>query len=74
VAFACFTLFGVVFTFAAIYPINTVLFEQAGGAHSAEEIRGMARDRIVRDQLRFGVGLVGYAAVLWAFRLPIPSR
>jgi hypothetical protein len=65
--------FAVVFTLAYIYPINAVLFEQAGGSHSAEEIRAMAGRWIFADRLRFAVGVVAFLAVLWAFRLPIPS-
>lgn len=66
--------FVVVFTLAYIYPINAVLFEQAGGSHRAEEIRAMADRWIFADRLRFAVGVVAFLAVLWAFRLPIPER
>lgn len=69
---ACFVVFGVVFTLAYVYPINEVLFAQAGGSHSAEEIRALADQWIVADRLRFAVGCVGFLAVLWAFRQPIP--
>jgi len=65
--------FGVLFTLFYVYPINAVLFEQAGGGHSAAEVRWMADRWIFADRLRFGVGVVGFFAVLWAFRLPIPS-
>jgi uncharacterized membrane protein len=71
-AAACFA-FAVVFTLLYIYPINAVLFEQAGGSHSAEEIRAMADRWIFADRLRFAVGVVGFLAVLWAFRLPMPA-
>jgi hypothetical protein len=73
IAVLCFTGFGVIFTLTSIYPINAVLFEQAGGAHSAEEIRTMVGQWIFRDRLRFAVGLVGFVATLWAFRLPLPA-
>jgi hypothetical protein len=66
--------FAIVFTVAYIYPINAALFEQAGGTHSAAEIRVMANQWIFADRLRFAVGLVTFAAVLWAFKLPIPER
>lgn len=56
-----------------VYPINAVLFEQAGGTRSPDEIRALANAWIFGDRLRFGVGLIGFAAVLHAFRLPIPE-
>ena len=70
---ACFA-FGVVYTLVYIYPINAVLFEQAGGNHSAEAIRAMADRWIFADRLRFAIGVVGFLAVLWAFRLPMTSE
>lgn len=69
-AVACFAC-GVIFTLTYIYPINTVLFEQAGGGQSAEAVRAMARQWIFADRLRFAVGSVGFLAVLWAFRQPL---
>jgi uncharacterized membrane protein len=70
---ACFA-FAVVFTLVYIYPINAVLFAQAGGNHTAEEIQTMAERWIFADRLRFVIGIIGFGAVLWAFRLPIPDR
>jgi hypothetical protein len=64
----------VVFTFAYIYPINAVLFEQAGGDRSAAEVAAMARSWIWADRVRFGVGIVAFVAILWAFRLPLPHQ
>jgi hypothetical protein len=64
--------FGVGFTFAYVYPINDVLFTQAGGNHSPEEIRVMARHWIVADRARFGVGVVGFLALLRALSIPFP--
>jgi hypothetical protein len=72
VATACFTVFGAIFTIFYVYPINAVLFEQPGGNRSAEEIRTLAHEWIFRDRLRFAIGLIGFAALLHAFRLPIP--
>jgi uncharacterized membrane protein len=72
VATACFTLFGAVFTLFYVYPINAVLFEQAGGNLSAAEIRALATKWIFLDRVRFGVGLIGFVAILHAFRLAIP--
>lgn len=54
-------------------PVNAVLFEQAGGTGSPDESRALANAWICRDRLRFAVGLIGFAAVLHAFRLPIPE-
>lgn len=51
-AVACFA-FGVIFTLNYIYPINAVLFEQAGGGQSAEAVRAMASQWIFADRLRF---------------------
>jgi uncharacterized membrane protein len=64
----------VVFTFAYIYPINAVLFEQAGGDRSAAEVAAMARSWIWADRVRFGVGIVAFVAILGAFRLPLPHQ
>ena len=61
----------VAFTLAFIYPINDVLFFQAGGEHTADEIRGMVRTWIWADRLRFGVGVIAFVALLQAFRTPL---
>lgn len=71
VAVACFVAFAVPFTFAFVYPINAVLFEQAGGGAAPEEVRRLVDQWIVRDRIRFAVGAVGVLAVLHAFRLPV---
>lgn len=73
-AAVCFTGFGALFTVAYVYPINALLFEQAGETESADEVRRLASRWILFDRVRFGVGLVGYGAVLHAFRLPIPGE
>ncbi len=73
VAAAC-KAFGVVFTLAYVYPINDVLFAQAGGNHSAEEIRAMVRQWVIADQVRFGVGVVGFLALLRALSIPFPTN
>ena len=62
----------VVFTVAYVYPINAVLFEQAGGDHSTAEIVSMVRRWIWADRIRFVVGIGAFIAILWAFRLPLP--
>jgi Domain of unknown function (DUF1772) len=69
-AFGCFA-FGLILTLAYVYPINAVLFNQAGGSGSDGEIRSMVSRWIFADRVRFVVGLVGLLAVLQAFRLPM---
>ena len=64
----------VIFTLAYIYPINAVLFEQAGGDRSAAAITAMVRTWIWADRIRFGVGVVAFVAILRAFRLPLPRQ
>jgi hypothetical protein len=63
--------FGVVFTLFYIYPINNVLFLQAGGNQGPDEIRAMARQWIIADRVRFGVGCVGFLALLRALSIPL---
>jgi hypothetical protein len=70
---ACFTVFGALFTVFYVYPINDVLFAAAGGSRNPDEIRALVATWIFRDRLRFGVGLVGFTALLHAFRLPMPG-
>ena len=67
-------IFGVVFTLAYVYPINDVLFLQAGGNHSPEEVQGMARQWIAADRVRFGVGVIGFLALLRALSIPFPAH
>ena len=69
-AVAC-CIFAVVFTLFYVYPINAVLFEQAGGGQSADQVRALASRWIFADRLRFTVGMVGFLALLWAFREPL---
>jgi uncharacterized membrane protein len=60
--------FGVAFTVLYVYDINQVLMTQAGGSLSAAEISSLVRQWVFADRLRFAVGLVGYIALLKAFR------
>jgi hypothetical protein len=66
--------FGLIFTWAYIYPINLVLFLQAGGNHTAEEIRAMASKWILADRLRFAVMSVGFLALLRALSVPFSRQ
>jgi hypothetical protein len=61
----------IVFTFAYIYPVNAVLFTQAGADLSSVEIAALVRNWIWADRLRFGVGVVALVALPKAFRLPL---
>jgi hypothetical protein len=63
--------FVLLFTLIYVYPINAVLFTQAGGDHSVEEIRAMLHRWIIADRARFGVGCIGYLALLRALNIPI---
>jgi hypothetical protein len=74
IAVACFLLFGVVFTLTYIYPVNAIIFTQAGGDKSAGEIRALVHRWLFADRLRFGIGVIGFLALLWAFRQPINSN
>jgi hypothetical protein len=44
---------GLVFTLAYIYPINHVVFDQAGAGLGAEEVRRLAHRWIIADRVRF---------------------
>ncbi len=63
-----------IFTLVYIYPINDVLFEQAGDSGTPEQIRAMLNHWILVDRLRFAFGCVAFLALLWAFSLPVPRR
>lgn len=64
----------VVFTVAYVYPINAVLFEQAGGGGSAAEVTALVQRWVWADRLRFVVGTVAFVALLRAFREPLPGE
>ena len=66
--------FGVLFTLLYIYRINEVLFLQAGGNHTPDEVRTMARQWILADRVRFGVGFVGFLALLRALSIPLERK
>ena len=64
----------VIFTITYIYPINAVLFEEAGGDHPAAEITDMVNSWIFADRIRFFVGVMAFIAILRAFRLPLLQK
>lgn len=63
----------VIFTLAYVYPINAVLFEQAGGQLPAADVVALVKTWIWADRIRFCVGVVAFVALLRAFRLPLPQ-
>jgi hypothetical protein len=60
------------FTIVYVYPINAVLFAEAGAGLSAAEVDSLAQQWIWADRARSLVGLVAFVAILRAFRLPLP--
>lgn len=64
------TVITILFTVLYIYHINAVLFEQAGGNCTAEEIREMVSKWLWCDRIRFAINLVGFYYLLKTFRLP----
>jgi hypothetical protein len=73
IAAICVTV-GLVFTLAYIYPINAILLTQAGGDHTAEEIRAMMHRWIVADRIRLLVISLGYLALLRALSIEIAKQ
>lgn len=57
-----------VYTLAYIYPINEILFKQAGGNNSAEIIIALVKKWLFADRFRFVIGTVGYLCLLHVFR------
>lgn len=72
VALACW-LIVVGFTLLYIYPINDDLFGAALSRLGDEEARNLLQRWIIADRARFAVGCVGFIALLFAFRLPLPA-
>ena len=64
---------GVLLTLGYIYPINDVLFAQAGGNRSAEEIRTMVRHWILADRVRLVIMSVGFLGLLRALSIRFPT-
>ena len=69
---AC-TVVGIALTFGYIYPINDVLFTQAGASHSAEEVRTAVRNWILADRVRLAILSVGFLGLLRALSIPFPT-
>jgi hypothetical protein len=67
------TAVAVVMTLAYIYPINSVLFDQAGGNLSGADIQALVRRWIIADRVRLGIMTVGYLSLLRALSLPFPK-
>ena len=55
------------YTVIYIYPINDVLFKQAGGNNSSEQISALVDKWLFADRLRFIVGSAGYICLLRVF-------
>jgi uncharacterized membrane protein len=70
---AAITVAMILFTLFYIYPINEVLFMQAGGGQSAEQIEKMVRKWIFADRARFVFGTIGFLALLRALSLPVKN-
>ncbi|HEX6127235.1 MAG TPA: DUF1772 domain-containing protein [Pyrinomonadaceae bacterium] len=66
--------FGIAFTLFYIYPINEVLFLNAGGNHSPEEVRQLVDKWVLSDRIRFVVGTIGFISLLRALSLPIERQ
>jgi len=66
-------LVGVVMTLGIIYPINDILFVKAGGDLSADSIRGMARQWILLDRIRFAIMSLGFFSLLRALSIPFSA-
>ena len=67
-------LVGLVMTRAYIYPINAVLFEQAGGDLSPDAVRALVGKWILADRVRFAIMTGGYLCLLRAFSMPLVGR
>jgi hypothetical protein len=65
--------FGLLMTLLYIYPINTVLFDRAGGDLSPDGVRELAEKWIFADRVRFAIMAAGYLCLLHAFALPLSS-
>lgn len=64
---------GLLLTFGYIYPINDVLFTQAGGDHTADEIRAMVSRWVFADRVRLAIMFVGFLGLLRALSIPFPT-
>jgi hypothetical protein len=62
---------GLIFTFAYVYPMNAVLFTQAGGNLPPDALRALLHRWIIADRARFAFMSIGYLALLRALSLPL---
>jgi uncharacterized membrane protein len=56
-----------------MYRINRQLMDRAGEHLTPDQVRTLAQTWVAHDQMRFAIGGVTLAALLWAFQLPNPS-
>ncbi len=63
-----------VMTLAYIYPINDVLFAQAGGNLAPEAVRKMVRQWVIADRIRLGIMTIGFLSLLRALSIPFPTH
>lgn len=61
-------IFITVYTLVYIYPINDILFKQAGASQPAEVIKGLVTKWLFADRMRFAIGTIGYICLLKVFR------
>ncbi len=57
-----------VYTLAFIYPMNDILFTQAGANYPAAFIQELVKKWLLADRLRFVIGSAGYVCLLHVFR------
>ncbi len=61
-------------TLFLVYPMNDDLFGTGLARLNDGEARDLLQHWIVADRVRFAVGCLGFMALLFAFRLPLPGR
>ena len=64
---------GLTMTLFYIYPINDVLFTQAGANLAPDAVRTTVRQWILADRVRFAIMSVGYLCLLRALSIPFPN-
>ena len=61
-------IFITVYTLAFIYPMNDLLFKQAGGVFPEAFVKELVKKWLFADRLRFVIGSAGYLSLLHVFR------